>query len=342
MKTLMSLFACLFFLISISKSQESKYSFKENYELSVPSKLRVSTHVGAINIIPSESNEIEVFYIAKKNNKIISINKDDIQKKGILLNVKQDKNSLEIKVNYPENYFKLNFSDQIHVNFKIHVPKETECDLITDNGNISIQGLKSNQECTTDDGDINISEVSGNINIKDSDSNIKISKIIGSISANVSDAIVHIEEIEGSVYVSASDESMYLKNINGKVNCKASEGNIELINVNGEITAKTSEGHILFTNLSGSLNAYSMDGDVKGNILELKEPVTIEAGSGDIDISFTNKIGLDLNIRGIRNNTPAKKFRGSSNKYFMKGKVNGGGIIVNLLSIDGKINLTYN
>ncbi len=301
----------------------------------------MSTHVGAIVVIPSESSEIEVLYIAKKNNKIISINKDDIQKEGILLKVKQDKNSLDIFVKYPDNYFKLDFSNQIHVSFEISVPKETECDLITDDGNISIHGLISNQQCKTDDGTIKISEVTGNIFIKDSDSKINISKIIGSISVNVSDAIVQIEEIEGSVYISASDESMYLKNINGQVNCKSLEGNIELINVNGEITAQTSEGDILCSNLSGSLNAFSMDGDIKGNIQELKKPVIIETGGGNIDISFTNKIGLDLNIRGIRTNTLIKKFRGSSNKYFMIGKANGGGIAVNLLSIDGKIRIDY-
>ena len=341
MKKNILLLTCVIFLISIGKSQESKYSFKENYKLSAPTKLTVSSDIGAIDVIPSESSEIEVLYIIKKNNKIISINKDDIQKEGILLKVKQDKNSLDVSVKYPENYFRLDFANQIHVNFEIHVPKETYCDLITDDGNISIQGLKSDQQCKTDDGNIKIFEVTGNISIKESDGNINLSKIRGSVSVNASDAIVHAEEIEGSVYISASDESMFLKNINGKVQCKASEGDIELINVNGEITAKTSEGHILFTNLSGSLDAYSMDGDVKGNILELKKPVTIEAGGGNIDISFTNRIGLDLNIRGIRNNTPMKKFRGSSNKYFMKGKINGGGIAVNLLSIDGKIKLTY-
>ncbi len=341
MKTIISLFACLFFLITIGKSQESRYSFKENYELSVPSKLTISTHVGAIDVIPSESSEIEVLYIAKKNNKIISINKDDIQKEGILLKVTQDKNSLDISVKYPGNYFKIDFSNQIHINFEIHVPKKTECDLITDDGDISIQGLISNQQCKTADGNIKISEVTGNTTIKASDGTIKLFKIKGSVSVNASDAIVHAEEIIGSVSINASDESMFLKNINGQVHCKASEGNIELINVNGEITAKTSEGHILFTNLSGSLDAYSMDGNVIGNVLELKKPVTIEAGGGNIDISINNKLGLDLNIRGKRDNTPINFFRGSSNKYFMRGKVNGGGIAVNLLSIDGEIKINY-
>ena len=360
MKIYILLISCVIFLFSIARSQESKYSFKENYKLSLPTKLTVSSHVGAINVSPSESGEIEVLYIATKNNKIISINKDDIQKEGIILKVKHDKNSLDLSVKYPVNYFHLDFSNQIHVNFEIHVPKETDCDLITDDGNISIQGLKSDQECTTDDGDIKIFEVTGNttikksdsnieifevignITIKASDSNIKLSKINGSISVNASDAIINVEEIKGSVYIRASDESMFLKNINGKeVQCRTSEGNIELINVNGEITAKTSEGHIQFTNLSGSINAYTMAGNVKGNIQKLKKPITIEAGSGDIDISIDTKLGLNLNIRGKRANTPKENFWGSSNKYFMKGEVNGGGITVNLLSIDGKIKIAY-
>ena len=341
MKTIISLIVCLFLLTSIGKSQELKYSFKDNFELSTPAKLTVSSHVGALDVIPSDNSDIEVLYIVRKNNKIISINKDDIQKEGILLKIKQDKNDLAINVKYPDNYFKLDFSDQIHVHFEIHVPRKTECVLITDDGNISIQGLKSNQQCKTDDGIIEISEITGNITVKKSDSNINLSKIKGSVSVNASDAIVHAEEIEGSVYISASDESMFLKNINGQVHCIASEGNIELINVSGEIITNTSEGDILFTNLSGSIDAYTMSGNVKGNILELKKTITIETGSGDIDISINNKLGLDLNIRGIRTNTPIKKFRGSTNKYFMKGEVNGGGIAVNLLSIDGKINIEY-
>jgi len=341
MKTIMSLLVCFFFLISVGKSQESKHSFKENYELSAPAKLFVSTHVGSINVIPTEGNEIEVLYIAKKNNKIISINKDDIQKEGILLTVKHNKTSLDLNVKYPDNYFKSNFLNQVHIGFEIHVPKETECELITDEGNITINGLISNQECKTDDGNINISEVTGNITIKKSDSKINLSKIIGSISINASDAIIHLDEIEGSVFISASDKNMYLKNIKGSVNCKTLEGNIELINVNGKITAKTSEGHILFTDLSGSINAYSMDGDVKGNVLELKKPVLIEAGGGNIEILLTNNIGLDLNIKGKRKDTPLQKFRGSSNEYFMKGKINGGGIEVELLSIDGEIIVNY-
>lgn len=341
MKKYILLLACVSFLISTGKSQESKYSFKENYKLSAPIKLTVSSHVGTIDIIPYENNEIEVLYIIKENNKIISTNKDDIQKEGILLKVKKDKNSLDISVKYPLDYFKLDFSNQIHIHFEIHVPKETYCNLITDDGNISIQGLLSDQQCKTDDGNIRISEVTGNISIKKSDSNIYLYKIKGSVSVNASDAIVYAEEINGSVYIKASDKSMFLNNINGQVHCISSEGNIELKNVNGEITAKTSEGHIIFTNLSGSIDAYTMAGNVKGNIQELKKPITIEAGRGNIDISINKRLGLDLNIRGIRNNTPMKNFRGSSNKYFMKGKVNGGGIAVNLLSIDGKINIAY-
>jgi|GEM_PF-2961900 len=61
----------------------------------------------------------------------------------------------------------------------------------------------------------------------------------------------------------------------------------------------------------------------------------------NINISINNRLGLDLNIRGIRNNIPMINFRGSSNKYFMRGIVNGGGIACNLLSIDGKIKLAY-
>ncbi len=328
-------------IITVCSAQSQEYSFSEKYDVEVPAKLTVSSYIGTIDIISSDVNEIELMYLITKNNRIISYNKDDIQNEGISLKVQQDKNNLDISVKYPGDYFELDFSNRIYINFEIHLPKETDCDLITHDGNISIKGLKSDQKCTTADGNITISDVNGKTTIKASDGNITLSKINGSVSVNASDAIIHAEEIKGSVYIDGSDENMFLNNINGQVHCISSEGNIELKNVNGEVTAQTSEGNIIFTNLSGSIEAYTMAGDVQGNIQELKKPITIEAGRGDIDISINKRLGLDLNIRGIRNNTPLKNFRGSSNKYFMKGKVNGGGMAVNLLSIDGKINIAY-
>lgn len=134
MKKQILLIACVSFLFSIGNAQESKFSFKENYKVSSHLELTVSTHGGYVNVFPSENSEIEVFYIIKKNNKIISINKDDIKKEGISLKVEQDINSLDIKVKYPKGYLKLSLSDQISVNFEIHIPKDTDCDIITDNG----------------------------------------------------------------------------------------------------------------------------------------------------------------------------------------------------------------
>lgn len=210
----------LFTIITIvCSAQSQEYSFSEKYNVDVTTKLTVSSYNGAIDIISSDVNEIELRYIITKNNRILSYNKDDIQDEGISLKVQQDKNNLDISVKYPSGYFKSDFSDRIYVNFEIHVPKETDCDLITHDGNISIQGLKSNLQCKTDDGNIKISDVIGKTSIKASDGNINLSKINGSISVNVSDAIVHAEEIKGSVYIKASDESMFLKNINGQVHC---------------------------------------------------------------------------------------------------------------------------
>ncbi len=342
MKTLVLIFVSFSALVSLCKSQVSNYSFKENYKLSLPAILTVSSSDGNIDVISSEGNEIEVLYIIKKNNKILSMSKEDLQEEGISPEVIHSKNSLELKVKYPVNYWNLNVLNRIKVNFEIHMPQKIDCNLNTSDGNISIQGMVSNQQCKTSDGNVHIYQVTGNISIKASDGRIDLEKINGSVSVIASDAAIHANEIEGTVNIRSSDRGVHLSNINGKVNCKTSDGNIELTDSNGDVSLKTSDGHISFINLSGSLEAKVSDGSVKGNFLELKNYLTVGTSDGNIDITIPEGLGLDLNVKGRRRNIQLENFSGTSEKNFMKGKINGGGIAVNLSTSDGRIILSYN
>ncbi len=341
MKTLVSLFISLFLLISVCKSQESNYSFKENYELSLSANLTVSSGDGNIDIISSDGSELDVFYIIIKDNKILPYSKEDLEKEKISIKTVFDKDKLRISVHYLGNS-RLDSSDKIYVNFKILVPKEINCNITTSDGNISIQGLVSNLKCITDDGSVEIHDVTGNTSVKASDGNINLAKITGSVSAVVSDAVVRVGDIKGSLYIDGSDEDMYINNIDGKVHCISTDGNIRLKNITGDIKAKTSDGKVLFEDISGSLDAVSKDGNIKGNILELRKPLMIETGGGNVDISISGSPGLCLKLKGKRVNVPTINFKGSQNDYFLKGDVNGGGINVDILAISGKINLSYN
>lgn len=377
MKTKLLLISLTLFLSCNCISQNNDYSFKESYRIGQPAHLTVSSSDGNIDVVGSETDQIEVLFIAKQKGKVLTISKEELREEGINLDVFKKGNYLEISVGYPFNYYLFNLFRPIHVDFEIKVPKETYCHLKASDGNIQLSNLEMDQECRTSDGNIKVTTIKGNLETKSSDGNIQISSIKGNVSircsdgniqvnlvkgnlvAGVSDGRIELNDIKGSVQLQSSDGSVTLNKIMGDVQGKASDGRITIsdsegfislrtsdggINVNnsnGTFTLKSSDGSISFSDLRGSLNAKTSDGSVKGNITELRDHLNIKTSDGRIDIAIPEGLGLDLNISGNSKEAPLDNFSGSAEKRSIVGTVNGGGIPVNLSASDGKIILNY-
>lgn len=305
------------------KAQDDNYSFKETYKISSPAQLTVSSFDGNIEVIKGNESEMQVFYIAKKKGRVLDISREELDKE-VILTVTPEKNSLKISVKSKfENKAKSIFEsiDEVHVSFKILVPKQTNCELHSSDGNILVEGLTSPQHLKTSDGNIQISNVNGDINGHTSDGNIKLNEITGTVEVGTSDGNILIEKIKGNVVSSTSD------------------GNIELEQVSGNINAKTSDGDIYFSDIEGSFKGITSDGNVKGNFRKLGNELTVRTGDGNISINIPDQLGLDLDIKGESLNVPLKNFSGKSDKNSIQGKSNGGGIAVNLSTSDGNITL---
>ncbi len=320
MKTLTLLLMCCVFSVSLGWSQTPEYSFKENYDLSGPAQLKISSADGNIDVVAGNGKTAEVLYIVRKHNKLLKIDRKELEKE-LTVTVVHTGNSLEIAIKYPKE-FSFNSKDRMRVDFVISVPKETSCDLHTSDGNIVLAGLTSNQQCKTSDGNLNITAVMGNVIGKTSDGNIEA------------------REITGTVDVRTSDGNIVLENIQGDAQSVTSDGNIALTKVNGDISVSTSDGDISFRELSGSLKASSSDGNIRGSIVGLKKSLIVRTSDGNIDVTIPNKLGLDLDIKGESLNVPLANFSGTSDEKYIHGKMNGGGIVVNLSS-EGNVSLAY-
>ena len=322
MKTITLFLPCFLMALAFAAAQEGDYSFKEKYTVASPVKLEISSYDGNIEVAPSSGNEIQVFYIARKNGRVLKINREELEKE-VILNVVPEKNSLTINVKsrFENQNWSFKSMEQVHVSFKILTPQQTACVLHTSDGNASIDGLTSDQRLKTSDG------------------NIQLTNINGSVIGNSSDGNVRIKDIKGAVETGTSDGNILLENIAGNVQSSTSDGNIELTNVKGDIYAKTSDGDIYFTNISGSLRSNTSDGNIKGSFVELKKELSARTGDGNISIKIPAKLGLDLDIKGESLSVPLSNFSGKSEEKSIQGKSNGGGIAVNLSTSDGHITL---
>jgi DUF4097 and DUF4098 domain-containing protein YvlB len=242
----------------------------------------------------------------------------------LIVESEHSKNRLTISVKNRKQSLGFNsFKDIPNVHFKVYVPQETACRLITSDGSISVAKLTSNQECRTSDGSIDISEISGNVN------------------ARTSDGDVHLKQITGLIEVGTSDGNIELKRIMGDVQASTSDGNIILDKIKGDIAVKTSDGYIDFKEISGSFRASTSDGNIRGNVVDLREALTLKTSGGNIDVALPAQLGIDFEIKAESIDVPFKNFTGKLDKTFVSGKSNGGGIPVVLSTSDGSVTVTY-
>lgn len=323
MKTICFFLTLMFAAISVCHAQEKEYSFKESYPISGPAQLKISSSDGNIEVVPTDASNIQVFWVVKKGKDLQTISRRELEQKFTII-VEHAANRLSIQVKHKEeNSWMMNFTDRLEVGFSLHVPKTTSCELRTSDGNISIKGLTSNQKINTSDGNIRVSDVRGNVSGRTSDGNLVLTNINGSLDIRTSDGDIKLEKIMGNVQTSTSD------------------GNIRLTGVQGAVELKTSDGDINFKDLKGSLSAATSDGNIRGNITELQQELVIKTGDGSIDVVIPAQLGLDLNIKGENLSIPLANFSGRSDENSIQGKMNGGGIAVNLSTGDGQVNLNF-
>jgi hypothetical protein len=322
MKTTLCFLALFTLIVSTSTAQETKYSFKEGYGMTLPAQLTVSTSDGNINVVSSPGNDIEVFFIARRANDVLKISREELEKELIVETTHQGSNLKIVVRNRDERSINF-FRDDIDVSFEIHVPQKTACILNTSDGNIAVSGITGNQQLKSSDGDIRIDDITGNVTTKTSDGDISVDRVKGSVEARTSDGHIEVSKVIGDVDTSTSD------------------GNITLSAINGDTSSKTSDGYITFKELSGSFTGVSSDGNIRGNLLQLKNQLNVRTGDGNIDITIPGNLGLDLDIKGESLNVPLNNFSGHSDEESIRGKSNGGGIPVNLSTSDGRVVLAF-
>jgi DUF4097 and DUF4098 domain-containing protein YvlB len=322
MKRTLSILIHSLLAVVICHAQEFDYSFKESYAVSGPVSLNLKSFDGNLDVIPSDGNKILVYYIVKKGGKLLKIDRSELEN-DLIVDSHHDNNSVRISVRQKDHYRPFNFESSIGVHFKVYVPKETACELVTSDGNISLHGLISDQECKTSDGTIEISDIGGNVLGKTSDGDVRVTKV------------------KGDVDVATSDGTIRLAGIMGNVEASTSDGNIELDKVTGDIGVKTSDGSINFKEISGSFRASTSDGNIRGNVVGLKKELALKTSGGNIDVSIPGQLGLDLDIKGESIDVPFKNFTGKFDKTFVRGQSNGGGIPVVLSTSDGNVTLEY-
>ena len=325
----------------ISAQSPDDFSFKKTYKISTPAEMSISTNDGFIKAYSKEINEIQVYFIVKKNDRVIDMDLDELED-HVDIDISSSNDELEIIIKSKETSWVKSWKDRYYVSMQILAPQKTDCNLKTSDGNIEMSGFSGDQVCKTSDGNIEVENITGELSARTSDGNIAANEIDGSIELQTSDGDLNVENIKGDITLKSSDGKVVVRNVKGDVNAITSDGNILLEDIIGVNNARTSDGNINFENLNGGLTAQTSDGDINGNFDKLDHDLFLKTSDGNISVTVPNGLGMDLTLRGEDINMRLDDFSGETSDHKIEGTIRGGGIDVELITSDGDINLDYN
>ncbi|MBU2554707.1 MAG: DUF4097 domain-containing protein [Bacteroidetes bacterium] len=137
------------------------------------------------------------------------------------------------------------------------------------------------------------------------------------------------------------DGDIKVKDLQANQKCKTIDGSIYLLNIKGVVSVTTSDGDVKFSDIEGVFTALSYDGNISGDLSVLKENLSLSTRDGDIEVTLPKGLGLNLDLRGDEIDTIFENFEGRIDDEYIIGKLNGGGIPVNISTRDGDLRLDF-
>lgn len=316
---------CSSYIVALAQNQNIPYLTKSLSAANIHS-VDMQTSGGSLSVegVNSADAKLEVYVHGNNGNKNLS--KEEIDRR-----IKEDYD-LDITTNGGQLVVvakqKKGFNDwkkSLSISFKAYVPKNASTSLKTSGGSLSLSGLTGVAEGNTSGGSIRLSNMNNSVNMKTSG---------GSISA---------ENSSGNINLTTSGGSINLSDLKGAINAVTSGGSIKADGVNGELLAKTSGGSIRVDRMEGSVDLATSAGSTSVNMLSVDKYVKIAVSAGQVNLHLPKNKGMDLDLRASKVNLPSvSNFSGSQEKEKVTGKLNGGGVPVEVAVSSGSLNVETN
>jgi putative adhesin len=150
-----------------------------------------------------------------------------------------------------------------------------------------------------------------------------------------------VEGIHGPVDANSGSGSQRFANIGGEVGARAGSGEIELNSISGSVHATAGRGTIRAIGIAGGLTASSGSGSLHAQGQTTSE-WRLRSGSGNVTAERPKGAAFDLIARsssGHMETSHELNGEGTINRSKLFGKANGGGVLVDLNTSSGSINI---
>lgn len=225
----------------------------------------------------------------------------------------------------------MNGKRNLSISFKIYVPSSVNTDLNTSGGGITLSNLAGTHNFSTSGGGLRIDKLSGKIHGRTSGGGITVLDSKDDIDLSTSGGGIEVENCSGNLILATSGGSINLDRLKGTIQASTSGGTVRGNGINGELKTHTSGGSVSLRDLLGSVEASTSGGNMDIEIEELGKYVTVSNSGGNIQVKMPGNKGVDLKLRAERIRiAELKNFNGEQEEHKVTGKINGGGIPVDI------------
>lgn len=338
---------CVAFLLSVTLHAQSNTDYAPYLTKSLSNDnikdVYARTSGGGISVSGVNAGEARIEVFVESNNNKNSLSKDEI-KRRLDEDYKLDVSVEGGKLNAIAEGRKSNMDWRrgLSISFRIFVPQNVSTDLSTSGGGIELTNLSGTQNFSTSGGGLRLSKLSGKIHGRTSGGRITISDSKDDIDLVTSGGGIDAENCKGNLDLNTSGGTINLTSLEGNIEAETSGGTIRGRGIKGDLYAHTSGGRVAVYEMAGSIDASTSGGSMDVEISEVGKHVTVSNSGGNITLKMPGNKGLNLRLRGDKIKTASlNNFSGEQDENTVNGKVNGGGIPVNVTT-SGSLTFSLN
>lgn len=305
--------------------------------------VKAETSGGSLSIEGGTDMNAKVEMYVRGNNGNNDLDKEEIEErlKDYDITIAQEGSTLVATAKHHNNI--TNWKKSLSISFKFYTPRKVTTDLRTSGGSIQLATLTGTQKFRTSGGSLSMRDINGDINGQTSGGSIRFEQCqagsSGYLDLQTSGGSIEAKSSSGKMRLHTSGGSIRLNDLKGSVDAQTSGGSVNGEDIDGDIKASTSGGSVRLTDVAGSIDASTSAGSVDVSLTKLGEYVRLSTSAGNVNVRMPLDKGLDLNLRGNRVQLPQTiaKFEGDIEKDHVRGKLNGGGVDVNISANSGNV-----
>jgi hypothetical protein len=307
-------------LSTAMRGEAAEGSFDRTLKVTGPVELEVNTGSGNIDVRTGETSGVRIHGRIKAHDHWRDEGSAEEKVRRLESNppIEQNGNLIRIgRVEDPE------LRRNVSISYELEVPPDTRlprCE--TGSGGISVNGIHGPVEARTGSGSLRLSSIRDEVRASSGSGDVRLDDIKGSVNAHTGSGYIRALGVGGRFVGHTGSGNIELEQtLPGHVEVETGSGSIELKGVHGPLRAQAGSGQITATGEPG--------GDWQ-----------VHTGSGGVDVHLPSQAAFDLYAHSSSGRITVDHpitIQGTIGRSEMRGKVRGGGFLVDLRTGSGNI-----